>query len=287
MSQYYTGKRSPQYCYNPNSSQPFKLSRSKLEAFMNCPRCFYMDRRLGLGQPPGFPFNLNSAVDFLLKKEFDAHRASETAHPLMETYGIDAVPFRHPHMDTWRENFTGVQAMHAPTNFIVFGAVDDIWVNKEGELIVVDYKATSKDGEVSLDAEWQKAYKNQMEIYQWLLRKNGFKVSDTGYFVYCNGKRDAKAFDGKLEFDVKVIPYTGNDSWVEEVLVKAKQCLDGPLPSFSKQCDYCIYLQAAADIAPKQTGSKETPRVPAPPRKLPTRKVAQVKTVEDSQTQLF
>jgi hypothetical protein len=250
MSDYYTGKRTKNL-YVPNGKYPFKLSRSKLELFANCPRCFYMDRRLGVGQPPGFPFNLNSAVDLLLKKEFDVHRAKNTKHPLCDTYGIDAVPFQHPQMDVWRENFVGVQTHHEPTNLIIFGAVDDLWVNPAGELIVVDYKATSKDGEVNLDAAWQRGYKNQMEIYQWLVRRNGFKVSDTGYFVYCNGKRDAEAFDGKLEFDIKVIPYTGDDSWVENLIMNAKRCLDGELPNFSQNCDYCIYQQAATSVAPQ------------------------------------
>ena len=57
------------------------------------------------------------------------------------------------------------------------------------ELHIVDYKATSKDDEVNLDAEWQDGYKRQMEIYRWLFINNGFKVSDTGYFVYANGKK--------------------------------------------------------------------------------------------------
>src|SRR3972149_10504652 len=70
MSQYYTANRT---CglYNPKDKKPFKLSRSKLELFTECPRCFYLDRKLGVGRPPGFPFALNSAVDALLKKEFD------------------------------------------------------------------------------------------------------------------------------------------------------------------------------------------------------------------------
>ena len=25
---------------------------------MSCQQCFYIDRRLGVGQPPGFPFNV-------------------------------------------------------------------------------------------------------------------------------------------------------------------------------------------------------------------------------------
>ena len=53
--------------YKPNDENPFKLSRSKVDNFMSCKRCFYIDRKLGVGHPPGFPFNINSAVDELLK----------------------------------------------------------------------------------------------------------------------------------------------------------------------------------------------------------------------------
>lgn len=247
MSDYYTGKRTKNL-YVPGASQPFRLSRSKLELFLNCPRCFYMDRRLGVGQPPGFPFNLNSAVDHLLKKEFDVHRAQGKPHPLMESYGVDAVPYQHEQLDVWRENFTGVGFHHKPTNLYIFGAVDDVWVNPAGELIIVDYKATSKDGEVNLDAAWQDGYKHQMEIYQWLFRQNGFNVSPTGYFVYCNGKRDKEAFDAKLEFDIKLIPYVGDDSWIEGVIQKASACLDGQLPPISNSCDFCVYRQAASGV---------------------------------------
>lgn len=244
MSEYYNPKRTKNL-FNPESNEPFRLSRSKIDLFIECPRCFYFDRRLGVGRPPGFPFNLNSAVDHLLKKEFDFHRARKSTHPLMEKYGIDAVPFAHKDMDKWRENFVGVQYHHKPTNFIITGAVDDIWMNKDEELIIVDYKSTSKDSEITLDAEWQDGYKRQMEVYQWLLRQNGFAVSDTGYFVYANGLRDREAFDSKLEFDVTVIPYTGKDTWIEKTLEKARTCLTDPrIPSQSSDCDYCNYVGA-------------------------------------------
>lgn len=231
--------------YDPKVEEAFKISRSKIDLFVECPRCFYLDRRLGVSRPQGFPFNLNSAVDTLLKKEFDIYRKQKTPHPLMESYGIEAVPFQDKRMEKWRENFTGVETFFAPANFVVFGAVDDIWINKEEELIVVDYKATSKETEVTLDADWQDGYKRQMEVYQWLLRANGLEVSDTGYFVYANGKRDREAFDGKLEFDIKIIPYTGSDKWVEKTLMDMKKCLDsGDIPKASSSCDYCAYLNS-------------------------------------------
>ena len=228
--------------FDPSSREPFKLSRSKVELFNACPHCFYLDRRLGVSQPPGFPFNLNSAVDHLLKKEFDRYRAACRAHPLMEENGIDAIPYSHEKLDEWRENFKGVQYHHPQSNFLLTGAVDDLWVLPNGELVVVDYKATSKDSEVTIDAEWQGSYKRQMEFYQWLLRKNGFAVSPTGYFVYCNGRRDREGFGGRLEFDISIIPYAGNDAWVEPTLQKCRAVLENPRPPApTERCDYCAY----------------------------------------------
>ncbi len=246
MSAYYNARRTRNN-YESASTKPFPVSRSKIDLFLECPRCFYMDRRLGVARPPGYPFNLNSAVDALLKKEFDIHRTNQSQHPLMKQYKIDAVPFPHEAIEDWRNNFHGIRYIHEPSNLEVFGAIDDLWHTPAGELIVVDYKATSKNGEVNLDAPWQIAYKRQMEVYQWLFRQNGFNVSSTGYFVYCNGKADREAFDGKLEFDIKVISYVGNDSWIEPTLPEIKRTLERlRLPQSGADCDYCSYIAEVA-----------------------------------------
>lgn len=249
MSQYYKPNRKFGL-YNPNDSKSFRISRSKIDLFLKCPKCFYLDRVLGIAQPPGFPFALNSAVDKLLKKEFDIHRAKHTAHSLMEAYGLDAVPFEHEKMDEWRDSLRrGITYLHEPTNLLITGGVDDVWVDPQGELIIVDYKSTSKDSEVNLDAEWQDGYKRQMEVYQWLFRKNGFKVSDTGYFVYCNGKTDGEAFDAKLEFDIKLIPYVGNPDWIEQTIVDIHNCLNSnEIPKSNPDCDYCQYVEAVKNV---------------------------------------
>lgn len=244
--------------YDPKSKQSFRLSRSRIDRFLECPRCFYIDRRLGIDRPSGPPFSLNSAVDKLLKKEFDIHRVTGTAHPLMKAYKIDAIPFQHEKLDDWRDSLRkGVEFVHTKTNLMITGGLDDVWVNPLGELIVVDYKATSKDGEVNLDAEWQIGYKRQMEVYQWLLRQNDFRVSDTGYFVYCNGTTDKKAFDAKLEFNIKVIPYKGDDSWIEPTLLEIKECLDSPkIPDSHPDCDFCKYRNAAFRVEAEEQRPK-------------------------------
>lgn len=249
MSQYYRGKRTYGF-FDPQSRSPYRLSRSKIDLFLNCPRCFYLDRRLGVGQPPGYPFTLNSAVDALLKKEFDIHRAKGESHPLMKSYGVKAVPFQHEKINYWRDALRGgIQYHHRPTNFWVTGAIDDLWKNEKNELIIVDYKATAKSSEINIDADWQIAYKRQMEIYQWLFRRNGFSVSKTGYFVYANGQTDREAFDAKLEFKVHLIPYEGDDSWVEKTLTDAHRCLmSDKLPEPGRDCDFCTYRSAIKEV---------------------------------------
>ena len=249
MSQYYNPHRKSNL-YDPSSSETFRLSRSKIDLFIKCPKCFYLDRKLGVGRPPGYPFSLNVAVDKLLKKEFDIHRAAGTAHPLMEHYGIDAVPYQHEKMDEWRDSLRrGITAPINGTNVVVTGGVDDIWVDSNGQLIIVDYKATSKEEEVTLDEEWQDGYKRQMEIYQWLFRENGFTVSPTGYFVYCNGDTDKEAFDGKLEFDIKLLPYTGDDRWVYGTVNEAISCLNSDtIPESEEDCSNCQYIKARDEV---------------------------------------
>lgn len=234
--------------FDPALGTPFPLSRSKVDLFIECQRCFYLDRRLGIGRPQGFPFNLNSAVDALLKTEFDAYRARGETHPYMREAGINAVPHAHPKLETWRANFKGVRTVHAESGFELFGAIDDLWRDLgTGELIVADYKATAKDAEVTLDAEWQLGYKRQMEFYQWLLRRQDLKVSSRGWFVYCNGRKDLERFDNRLEFRVKMIPYDGNDGWIEGTLMAIRDSLraESP-PTPAADCEYCAFAKKSA-----------------------------------------
>lgn len=262
MSSFYKPHRRPDYNYG---GPKWTLSRSKIDLFMECARCFYIDNKLGTARPPGFPFNLNSAVDALLKKELDAHRANGTKHPLAEEYGLDAIPLQHAKMDEWRNALSqGVKYVHPATGLTVRGGVDDIWVNKDGELIVIDYKATSKDGKIeSLDEDWHRGYKRQLEIYQWLLRMNGFKVSDMGYWFYANATKDREAFDGRLDFELTLVPYKGTTDWVEGVLLELKKCLDSDqLPRPGENCDYCTYREAVGTALKPFTPKSTQPSTP-------------------------
>jgi CRISPR/Cas system-associated exonuclease Cas4 (RecB family) len=231
--------------YQPGDREPFAISRSKIDLFLECPRCFYLDRRLGLGRPSMPGFALNSAVDALLKNEFDLLRKNGERHELMVRYGIDAIPFSHPDLPIWRDDiyhYEGASIIHEPTNLKICGIIDDVWINKKEELLIVDYKSTSTSAEISLDDEYKQGYKKQMEIYQWIFRKMGFTVNNTGYFVYANAGKNRPKFDARLEFELQIIPHEGDDSWVEPTIYKMKECLDSDkIPDPDPECEFCQY----------------------------------------------
>ena len=220
-----------------------KLSRTKIELSIECPRCFWLNMRHGISRPSGPPFTLNMAIDYLFKKEFDVHREAGTAHYVIKKNNLDAIPYNCPEMNTWRHNFTGIQVEHQRSGFLVYGAVDDIWINSKQELIVVDYKATGAKEHAIYDS-----YKRQMTIYQWLLRQKGFSVSGRGYFLFARVNKDKGFIDAKLSFDTFLEPCDCIDDWVEVAIMNAKQLMDGDIPAARPECDYCIYQERRSSI---------------------------------------
>src|SRR3990167_11342370 len=113
MVNYWSERNKP---YQSGQKEVFKLSRSKIELFTQCPRCFWLDARLKIKRPSSPPFQINKAIDELLKKEFDVYRQKKKPHPWMAGNQIKAVPFPHDALSKWRHNFTGVVALPPPPN---------------------------------------------------------------------------------------------------------------------------------------------------------------------------
>jgi hypothetical protein len=220
-----------------------QLSRTKLELFLECPRCFHADIALGVSRPRQLPFSLNNAVDQLFKNEFDIYRVAQQPHPSFASVGLDAVPLAHPELATWRRNFTGVRWNDAETGWTLFGAIDDVWLNANGQVHVADYKATSR-AEAITAANLYPGYQRQAEVYQFLLRQQGLAVSDTAWFVYANGIQAAPRFDNRLDFRTVLLPYEGNAAWVSDTFRKAvAQATAATPPDPSPTCSWCQYVK--------------------------------------------
>lgn len=237
--------------FNPRSQKPFKVSRTKLELFMRCPRCFYLSQRHGVKPPDSPPFKLNIAIDNLLKKETELLRRFHVEHPLAGRINLNAVPLHHTSINDWLDPFKGLEFLHVPTNLIIHGAPDDIWLIDNAILSIVDAKATHSNSKSIEESYYWESYKRQVELHTWLLARQGlpFSVSNTSYFVYINTNKEQEEFKNRLEFKSRVIPYTGNTSWVEPAINALKECLtQETLPEPNKECGSCKYRAKARKV---------------------------------------
>ena len=274
--------------YKPERSEPYELSRGRLEGFLKCEACFWLDRVRGVKFPsiPGFLLNTNT--DTLLKKDFDQFRGKEP-HPIMVNSGLSHLrPFDHEDIEKWESSLhfgsspNHFNTVHEQTNILFGGGLDDVWENIDtGELHIVDYKSTAQMSSTpapldesfiaapkdSKQIDYKAGYRRQMEMYQWILRRKGFSVSDTGYFLYVDGQHVNEFGMIDLEnpnqawmrFNTAVIPFVGDDSWVEEALVSAAQCLTKKCcPMHSEGCEHGMFIdqvRAELDIEPMLNGN--------------------------------
>ena len=234
--------------YYPNSEKPFVISRSKIDLYLRCKRCAYLDMRLGIKGPKSFPYNLNSRIDILLKNEFDKARSEKKKTFYQKEANIDCIPFSHPELEIWREPFKAARFHHKETNITVAGSVDDLWQDINTKKIhIVDYKSTYNENFERLkkfDAPYLIGYKRQAEIYLWILTSLELNMDPKSFFLYVNADPKQIEFSNKLDFEWAIIPYVSKDyTWVEKTIIEIKNFLEtNKIPSSNKDCDLCKYM---------------------------------------------
>ena len=274
--------------YKPERCEPYELSRGRLEGFLKCEACFWLDRVRGVKFPsiPGFLLNTNT--DTLLKKDFDQFRGKDP-HPIMVSSGLSHLrPFDHEDIEKWESSLhfgsspNHFNTVHEQTNILFGGGLDDVWENIDtGELHIVDYKSTAQMSSTpapldesfiaapkdSKKIDYKAGYRRQMEMYQWILRRKGFSVSDTGYFLYVDGQHVNEFGMIDLEnpnqawmrFNTAIIPFVGDDSWVEGALIRAKESLvKESYPRHSEDCEHGAFIDQVLtelEIEPMVSGN--------------------------------
>ena len=273
-----------QGAFNPDNEYPFELSRGAIDLSITCPGCFWLEKAAGVKKQDSIPFTLNSNTDVLLKRDQDQYRG-ERPSPIMISAGLEHLrPFTHPDLELWVDSMNfgktdrHFNTLHEETNIKFGGGLDDVFENIEtGELHIVDYKSTSQDGSGKANPDpldesflqpptdpkkrdFKAGYRRQAEMYQWILRRKGYKVSGTAYFLYVdalsrgrNGMLiDQNPHTAWMEFEAQIIPYEGDDSWVEGALFKAKELVqqEETVPH-ADDCDKGRWLREASTAKKK------------------------------------
>jgi len=225
-----------------NFQKKIHLSPNSLNLFLECPFCFWLDKKHGIKQPPPYPYALNSAVDILLKEEFDSYRAKGMPHPLISYNKISARLFPNQSiLNEWRDNFKGIRYYDQLMGATLFGAVDDILEFPDGKLAPLDYKSTGSSVPNVYDR-----FQLQMDIYTFLLEKNGFQTPRKGYLAFYVVNK-TEGFKDRLPFRKELHEIDTDSSYVQELFDDAVKVLKSDVPPLhSETCRFGQWFKKAS-----------------------------------------
>lgn len=210
----------------------YRFSPSRLSLLSDCPRCFWLSYRKGIDRPSGIFPSLPSGMDKILKAHFDSFRdRGELPPELAALKGTVRLFADKELLEVWRNYRQGIQWAD-PGGNLLRGAVDNI-LQKGNKLIVLDYKTRG----FPLNEDYASYYRDQMDIYNFLLRKNGYKTENYSYLlVYHPEKVNAS---GEVVFHTDLLKLKADVNNAERIFRKALAVLSGKMPKASEECEYC------------------------------------------------
>src|SRR3989344_3467021 len=146
-----------------------------------CPRCFWLDKHKVWKRPSGAFPTLPAGMDRVLKAHFDKFRDKGVLPPELcnNAHCQELKLFNNLELlKLWRSNLKGIRWDDADGN-ILFGAVDNLLV-KGNKLVVLDYKTRG----YATKEDTADHYQNQLDIYNFLLRKNCHETEDYAFLLF-------------------------------------------------------------------------------------------------------
>ncbi len=211
---------------------PYKFSPSSLSLLKECPRCFWLQFNKGIKRPEGIFPSLPSGMDRILKTHFDSFRDKGKLPPELQELNGEVKLFDNKELlEEWRNNKKGIKWTDGKGNLFK-GAVDNI-LKKSNKLIVLDYKTRG----FPLKEDTHEHYQNQLDIYNFLLRKNNFETEDYSYLLFYHP--DKVNGNGDVVFNTDLIKMKISIKNAEKIFKDALEVLKGDIPECAEDCKYC------------------------------------------------
>ena len=172
--------------YIKENLSPFTISRSKIDLFFDCNRCFYLDQKYGIKRPHGTSLVINNFVVNHFKSILEKFRKDQKIYPESLQLKKKLIPSSNPLLEEWSHPFKGISFIDKKTNFKIKANLDDIWECQESSKnYPIIIKSTSRKKNINSETIWP-GYWKQLSLYSYLLSKNSVNVGSSGILIYLN-----------------------------------------------------------------------------------------------------
>tara|TARA_Y100000310_G_C20657854_1_gene802971 strand:- start:358 stop:1014 length:657 start_codon:yes stop_codon:yes gene_type:complete len=212
----------------------YKFSPSSLSLLKDCPRCFWLKFNKDIKRPDTIFPSLPNGMDKILKEHFDTFmKKCELPPELSKLKGYKLFDDEEL-LKIWRSNFKGIQWTDKKGN-LFRGAVDNI-LKKGKKLVVLDYKTRG----YPLKEDSHKYYLDQMDIYNFLLRKNGYETEEYTYLLFYHPNKVQET--GEVVFNTDLVKIKVNIKNAENIFINALKVLEGEIPECFEECGFCKWI---------------------------------------------
>ena len=214
-------------------TQTFKLSPSKLNLYLECPLCFWLNEQ-GIHRPSGAFPSLPGGMDRKLKIYFDKYRKEGKLPPELKEKVEGKLFDDLSKMDVWRNQFKGVRWEDEEGN-ILFGAIDDCLFDGKN-YIIVDFKTY---GGSEIKDEKIEFYQNQLDCYTLLFEKNSLKHPGYAYLIFFLPVEVKE--HGEVKFDIQVKKVKVDASRALKTFKEAIKLIKSKRPKKHSECKFCAW----------------------------------------------
>jgi RecB family exonuclease len=174
-------------------------------------------------------------MDGILKAHFDRFmKKGELPPELRENNMISGCRLfdDEEKLKEWRNNFKGLQYTDKKTGIMLHGAIDNLLV-KGKKLVVLDYKTRG----FPLKEDTHEHYQAQMDLYNFLLRKNGYETEDYTFLLFYYPSCVKETGEVVFETFLKKIETSAEKG--EKIFEEAMKILKGEIPDAADECEFC------------------------------------------------
>ena len=219
-----------------------QLSASALSLYMECPKCFWLQKINGIHRPSQI-FALQSNFDRILKSYFDKFREKNELPPEL-TGKVEGKLFGDKELlEKWRNALRPTLKYRHPKypDFSLAGGIDDCLFDGK-YYIPLDFKTT---GSSRFEENSEKYYQHQLDIYNFLLEENGYKTKGMAYLVYY--KPEEVAGEGLMKFQIVVKKMETDHKRALRLFEDAIELLQNPMPKSHSDCQFCSWANDFID----------------------------------------
>lgn len=209
----------------------YNLSASRLNLFQDCPRCFWLAMIKNVKRPSGPMSSIPIKMDSIIKNYFDKYRAIGELPPIIAGQVTGRLPKDMPKTLQHEED----------NGILLSGRCDDYIELEDGAMAPFDHKTKSRPPK-----DIHPAYRLQLDVYSYLMQMNDYKTANKAFLAYYHP--DFSDLHNGMRIYCTVIEVITNPDHVQDIMLKARDVLNGSMPEPGENCGYCRWVEKILDI---------------------------------------